>query len=261
MKQTTNNPTLTPKKLTVLILLYRFRFLTTRHFQTIFNHKDPHRIKTWLKELTQKQYIHSNYNRKTIPENTKPAIFCLDLKSRKILKNHRQCDPQILKRIYTEKGRSKQFTDHCLFLADIYVQLMKVTQEPKTLHFFTRVDITNYDSLPTPKPDGYIAIKNPQKKTQRYFLDIFDDGTPFFVMKRRIKTYVDYVDEGIWQKQTEDLLPSVLLVVPSEKIKKYLYRHITRTYEDELETISFFLTTKETMTLKGLEINVWEKVE
>ncbi len=256
------NHNLTPKQLDILTLLIRFRFLNTKHFQNIFNHKDPHRIKAWLKDLNQKHYIHRFYNRQTFAENTRPAVFCLATKSRKILKQLNKYDTQILDRIYSEKDRSKQFQDHSLCIADIYIHLKNYTKLPKTLHFFTKIDISNYASLPDPRPDAYIVVKNSRKATKRYFLEVFDEGTPRFVLKRRIKTYIDYVQDDMWHEASKDPIPSILLVCTNEKMRNYLSYHIKRTLADKPEiAIKFFITTRQMLEEHGLQTTVWQQVK
>ncbi|HWY78821.1 MAG TPA: hypothetical protein VNW29_00525 [Candidatus Sulfotelmatobacter sp.] len=60
---TTLLPAYTPKQEQLIIYLYQFRFLNTHQFQKLFNHKDPHRIKQWLKDLTTKGYLQSDYKK------------------------------------------------------------------------------------------------------------------------------------------------------------------------------------------------------
>ena len=47
-------PPLTTKQKQILSFLSQFRFLTVNQLLKYFNHKDPHRIKEWLKDLKEK---------------------------------------------------------------------------------------------------------------------------------------------------------------------------------------------------------------
>ena len=251
---------ITPSQLNILIYLTRFRFLNTRHFQSLFNHKDPKRIKEWLKDLTQKQYIQSNYQR-TYGQINIPAVFCLLTKSRKILKQLNKYDIKILDRIYSEKSRSKQFQYHSLFIGNIYIELKKNTKSPKTLQFFTQTDIQNYDSLPETKPQAYIVVKSPDQKTQRYFLEVFDQGEPFYDIKERIKDYIAYYQEDKWQEVSKDPLPSIILIFRGEKIKNEIYSHIVKVLKSNPEVkLSFFVASKQKILAEGLNPGVWTKV-
>jgi len=115
---------ITPKQLEILLLLYRFRFLNRTHIQKFLNHKDPRRINTWLKDLTERNIIGQRYSRKLLA-NTKPAIYHLSTKSRKILLTQRGINEKLLKRVYREKTRSERLIRHCLLVADIYFFLEK----------------------------------------------------------------------------------------------------------------------------------------
>src|SRR3990172_8514870 len=110
-------PTVTAKQLEILILLYRYRFLNRNHIQHFLHHKEPRRIKSWLKELTDKHILGRHYSR-TLGENTKPAVYYLSTKSRHILKDHPEVNHKLLSRVYRERLRSQRFIEHCLLLAD-----------------------------------------------------------------------------------------------------------------------------------------------
>ena len=252
---------LTPKEQEIPYLLYRFRFLTTYQFQHLFNHSSPSQVKEWLKKLTQQHYIYSNYKR-TYGENTKPAVFCLDRKSIQLLKNHSKCEPSILKRIYAEKTRSLQFQNHSLFITNLYLQLKKETEKQKTLHFSTKEDLRNYASFPETLPDAYIAIKDPEKRTQRYFIHVFDQGEPFYAIQAIVDQLVNYVKECKWQEVSHDPLPSILFIFTGEKLKDSIYRYIIKTLKNSPEVkLSFFVGIKLIIQAEGLHPGLWKKVE
>ena len=54
---TMDNNILTDKQLTILKLLYRFRFLTSTHIQHLLNDKTPRLTNYHLKILTSQNYI------------------------------------------------------------------------------------------------------------------------------------------------------------------------------------------------------------
>jgi len=53
---------LTKKQQLILILLYCFRFLNSKQIQEFLRHKDHRRINTWLKDLSEKEYIARDFN-------------------------------------------------------------------------------------------------------------------------------------------------------------------------------------------------------
>ncbi|MBU0570169.1 replication-relaxation family protein [Patescibacteria group bacterium] len=251
----------TPKQLNILLLLYRFRFLNRIQIQKLLNHKDPRRINTWLKDLTTRNIIGRKYSKKLLA-NTKPAIYHLATKSRKILLDHPDTNEKLLKRVYRDKTRSKRLIDHCLLVANIYFYLEKQTQKTKgKLHFFTKTDLSNHYYLPYNRPDAYVAIES-KDQTKRYFLEIIDEGTPRFMLRSKIAQYIEYFEEGAWQKKTGYPDPALLFICPNETIKIFLHKHIAQVLEEEAEgEIGFYLTTREIIENNQLENNIWEKVE
>ncbi len=253
--------TLTSKQKEILLLLHKFRFLSTTQLQKIINHKDPHRIKEWLKELTNKKYIKRKYEKKSFEDNTKPAVYFLAPKSRQLLKFEKNLDFKMLEYIYSEHRRQKKFIEHCLFIADVYFYLYSQKEESEDLKFFTKIDLVGYEYFPQPLPDTFISVMG-QGTTRRYFLDLFDESTPPFVMRRRVKNYFDYVEKSNWDENTDNTdFPSILLICPNESIQKHIYLYeqslLEKTYEDK---VSLFLTTKSQITI-GLQNNIWQKVE
>lgn len=254
-------PKITSKQQEILLYLYKFRFLNTNQLQTIFKHKDPQRIKTWLRDLREKGYVTMDYNRKTFGENTKPAVYSLATKARHILKESKQCDLTVLNKIYKEKKRTKKFINRCIALADIYLFFLSQQKEKEELHFFTESNLARYDYFPDPLPSAYIAVKT-KNLTRRYFLDFFDDFTPPFVIRNRVKTYFNYSNNGSWEANANnEPLPSILFICPTVSVKKHIYYYTKSLFEKNYEEkFSLFLTTKETVKYNK-DNTIWEKVE
>lgn len=253
---------ITNKQKEIILLLYKFRFLTTTHIQKLLNHKDPHRIKEWLSDLLDKSCVKRHYSRTTFGENTKPAIYYLAAKSRIILNNKKDIEMSDLEYIYKEHRREQKFISHSLFLADVYLFLVSQTDANEELKFFTKSELQEYAYFPDPLPDAFIAIRN-NNGTRRYFLDLFDEYTPPFIARRRARSYLEYVEKSDWDENTNHAkFPSILFVCPSESLKRHLTLYtkalLEKTYDDKL---SLFLTTKSHITLSNINQNIWQKVE
>jgi hypothetical protein len=254
------SPTITKKQTEILLLLYRFRFLSRQHIQTILNHEYPNRIKVWLADLTEKKAVGRTYSRK-FGENTKPAVYFLDKNSRDILKEQEKVNPLMLKRIYSEKTRSQYFREHSMFLADIYLNLrsqMKVGTDD--FHFLTKGDLEDYDYLPKPRPDAYIVIKR-EKETKRYFLEIVSEQVPRFALRKRIEYLFKYYSSGVWEKNTKYPFPSILIVCPSYITRAFLSKFISQTRGYEEDELSFFLTTEDQIRTRGVKNDIWQKAD
>lgn len=264
MKKTLNKstePKTTTKQKEILFLLYKFRFLTTNHFVKLFNHKDPHRIKEWLSDLLEKKYINRHYDRKSFGENAKPAIYFLAPKARQILKTEKDVDLAELEYIYKESSRTKKFINHNLFLVDMYLFLLDNKSKDEVIKFFTKVDLRRYEYFPNPIPDAFISVVG--ETIKHYFLDVFDEATPPFVLRKRVRMYLDYVEKPDWDDNTNfTLFPKILFICPHESMKKHIEKYtkslLEKTYE---ERISLFLTTKTKIEHGDQDNNIWEKIE
>lgn len=251
--------TITPKQLEILTLIYRFRFLNRTQLQTLLNHKDPKRINIWLKDLTDKNILGRIYSTK-LKENTKPAIYHLATKSRKILLDQEYTNEKILNRAYRDKNASQKLINHCLFLADIYLLLKNESLKNKQeLSFYTKTDLADHNYLPYNRPDAYISLKT-KRQTKRYFLEIIDEGTPRFMLRKKISQYIEYFDEGTWKNRTLHNNPSLLFICPNQNLKDFLYKHIAQVLEEETSDLQFFLSLKSTIQVEGITPSTWKLV-
>lgn len=237
---------LTPKQLHILKLLSKFRFLNRSQIQTHLNHKDTRRILSWLKDITEKGYTNRIYS-ETFGENTKPAIYYLTTKSRKILKEQ-GVEKNLLDNVYREKSRLRPFIDRCISIADVYLRFLHLSPQA-TIHFFTKSELIKFPYLMSPLPDAYIAIEENKDNTKRYFLEIIDAATPRFVVRNRIEQYFDYASEDTWTANTNHPFPIVLIICPDQPSETYISRHIKRSLEEEIADVQFQVATLEKFKL------------
>lgn len=223
---------ITKQQQSILSYLFRFRFLTRIHIQSILKHKHPGQINKWLKYLSENKIVFKIYN-KTFPENSKPAIYCLNNKSVSILNIDSKLSLEIIKRIYGDKKRSKRFINHCLIIADIFIQVTRQCKKNDTkLFYYSKADLLEYKFLIKPSPDIYIAIES-EDRTSRYFIDIVDDDTPRFALRHRIESLVEYFEGGQWQENTSFPFPITLFICKNDVLNRYLDKYIALTLENE----------------------------
>jgi len=234
------NKELTKKQKEIILLLGSFRFINTNQFQKIFNHKDPHRIKVWLNDLINKGYIKTNYSRNTFQEGNHPAVYFLLTKSIKILKKEKESKSSNLEWIYKEGIRSERFINSSILITDIYLYFLSQIIKGTELNFFTKTNLKEFDYFPDVLPDAYISIKN-KSKTQRYFLNYFDNLTPTFVLKNSIKEYIKYSQEFKWEENTGKLLPKIIFVCSNnntlKKLESYTKQRFIKESENKLTLI------------------------
>ena len=265
-KQHSKEATLKLRQQQILILLNRFRFLKRHQIQTMLNHKYMEKVRLWLNDLTQQVYIHRFYSRRFAGE---PAVYCLATKSRGYLKNLKPnkekgvetINQSLLNRIYREKQLSKTFQTHCMFIADIYLSLLTLVNKNKAkLHFSTKTDLYGMKYLIRPNPDAYFAIEEENGTIKRYFLDIFDELPPRMILRRRIRQYFRYYEQGYWQDHAKKPFPEILLIFPDERSKRYVVRFVKKILENG-DFPSFYLSTWQEIQKEGINRQVLHKVE
>lgn len=246
------------KQKEILILLYRFRFLNTNQIQKLLNHKLPTRIQEWLKDLKDTGYIDTNYKRET-SSNTRPAVYWLLPKARTVLKQEEDCSLKELDKVYKEGTRKEKFISRCLLIADIYLLFLSKKDRKENIQFFTKTELSRYDYFPDPLPDAYISVETKREAT-RYLLHYFDPYTPAFVLRNRVKSYIQYAESSKWEESTDTSFPLVLFVCPDESLKKHIYHHAKAKLEKEYHSkLSLFLTTKG--AIQNGSSDIWQEVE
>lgn len=103
----------------------------------------------------------------------------------------------------------------------------------------------------------YIASQN---KAHAFFLDIGHEDVKFFLLVRKVRSYLKYIEE-IWLPEMFPR-PCFLFVCDSEKAKRRLLRQIERALEDfyDNETIFALTTSQQFKGISHNEDKIWEKV-
>lgn len=259
-KQTTEK--LKPHFEQILILIYKFRFLNRIQIQSIFNHKKFSRIIIWLNYLTDKKCLIRYYS----PEFAgRPAYYSLGTKGRKyFLKNKdiQGIQHRLLDRVWVEHTYTYRFKNHCMFLGDVYISLIRLTRSAKAkLDFYTKTDLTGMRYFVRPAPDSYFSIKDTKDITKRYFLDIFEPYPNDDELYKRSRQYLYYFKKEHWQDNTGKPFPEIIIICSENKTKNYFNKIIGKMLEKENVDILFYLSTKDEIKLQGLNRKVLHKVE
>ena len=250
-----NKLPITPKQLEIIKFIHKYRFLNRKQIQYFLKHKEPRRIKSWLKKLYSNEYLNRIYSTK-LKENTKPAIYYLATKSISILKTQPEIDHTILNRIYREKTRSDKFINRSIFIGNLAIYFHKHKKPNQVLQFFTKTNLKQFDYLPTPIPDCYTAIDD-DKHNIRYFSELLDAKTPRFQIRTTIKKYFEYFESNQWQDNSEHQFPKILIFCPDKKTQEFIHKFIKQLKEESLIEITFYLANRDTIDFDSLEPISW----
>ena len=225
----------------ILQYLLRFRFLTSTQIQKLLQLNSLHATNHHLTKLSRQQLIGSLYSR-TKELSFQPAIYYLKSASLKLLEI---TDQKIIKKIYREKSKSKTFINHSLLVADYFIYLNNDSiKTKKSLNFFTKTDLVPYFYLVHPLPDAYITRTD--KNTKRYFLEIIDENSPKFSIRKRIDQYNNYIENKTFEKNTGYIFPTILFICPNQAINNYLKKYFEKIWdESNFDEISIHSATQE----------------
>ena len=247
---------LAPAQFAIIQQLYRFRFLTSYHLQSILKQKTIRLTNYHLQFLTKNNYIAKHFTR-TLGLGNIPAVYYLATGSIPVIKNFPNVTSRSIKRVYRERIRSQQFITHALYMADYFLFLRSDSEKTnQTFHFFTKVDLEAHPYFLHPLPDAYFARVVATGETKRYMLEVIDDTSPRFAIRRRVEQYNDYIESEKFEEATGHPFPTILFVCPGIASLIYLKKHLGRVYDEtSLDQTSIYLTTRE-QALKG----IWEPV-
>lgn len=268
---TTNKPEpkyrkkLNQEQVAVLQLLYRFRFASSDQIAKFQEKPGSKAVQKRLKILENQELIAKRYD-KSYKLKGKPAAYYLLSKGARALganTNRKPDEPINIKRIYKDKDVSEGFVGHCLNVIGIYLALKALYPAQGKLNYFTKSQLgyEKYDFFPDPLQDAYIRIKT-SKSEREFFLDIFEDSQPFFVLIRRIKKYLDYAGSGEWARYDEDnQLPTVLIVVQNKSVHKRLRKRLAKELRESYEEPSFATTRLEHILNPDYKGQIWFPID
>lgn len=217
-------PHITKTQQQILLLLYRFRFLNRIQLQTLLHNPDIKNINTWLKNLYDKDYIGRIVNTDS-KVNVIPTIYYIGLNGIRYLKTRKECEKTYIKKLYKEKGKSKQFIDRCLLIANVYLKKYSSSD----FAFYTQSDFKQNAVIRDILPDFAFKKKDEGRFT---VVEMSKENMPRYAIRSRIQNFLTFFTEGEWT--TNEKTPFIIFICPNETMKKYIQRY-TRSVMEEMD--------------------------
>ncbi|MEX0617194.1 MAG: replication-relaxation family protein [Candidatus Woykebacteria bacterium] len=278
-------PYITSKQQEVMMFIYKFRFLDRIQVQTLLEHKDYKRINAWLRDLVSKGYLVRIYERK-IPLNIQPAVYFAAPTGVRLLK--RKGNSDIVHKLYREKYRSDKFRNHCLSLANLYIELLQRTKDLNALNYFhTKVDLSEVEDMIEPYPDALFSLNRApseiikkektqeslgetfeegqrsrfkSRKERRYFLELMEQGVPRYYLRYRVRQYLKYSDSDTDQQPGTN--PVALFICANDQTRLFLTKFIKKALEKTFfkTHFTFALTTLDQLLASGIFGEIWTPI-
>lgn len=204
----------------VLKLLYRYRFTTSELLAKFENQKHLQVTRSRLATLEKQGYIGRRYD-SSYKLLGKFAAYYLLPKGLQFLKSIDVAEPQAIKMMYNDRKASDKFVDFCLSVCRTAQALISFYGEE--VRIFTRTELLDYDYFPQPQPDLYMSIK--RKPVRHYFVDLYDDTIPTFVLVKKIKKYGEHYESGEWESTDSDY-PEAIIACMSGKAEQRLHKKL-----------------------------------
>ena len=256
------------QQLLILYRLYNFRFINTLQVQRLIHKKQIQQAQQRLNLLVSRGWVGKNFSKRDRLTG-KYASYYLLPKGIKALRQYKsklgfdfELNPKIVHNIYKDKTASDRFINHCIGLGDIELNLSRLYGN--RLNYYSKNRLVN-DYFPDPRPDAYLIISvevNDTLKPTDHFLEYYQEITPFFVYRKRIKQYVDeYLYEKVWQEATGHERPTIHLVAETPVLQRRLHRFIKKYLNDlYLGTQARFLLTNLEELKTTTVPNIWIQV-
>lgn len=272
-----NLPKITNKQQALIRLIYRYRFIERKQLQILMGHSDKRRISAWLKELREQQFVDWLYDPTDPNERSTPAIYFLSINGIRFLRGLGDYPEDELRKRYKDASRQQDFISRCLLLADCCVHLEARNKgDDVTYTYALEADYTDpdndYNFLAESElihPDLVLAKEAETDEgyiNLTYFVQFFDLTTPRYMVKKKLKGYVDYFDSEEpeeWQQQTgQDEPPIVLIACPTLAELIYAKRHTKKQLEEhelqDREDARIRFATIQQVKQRGVTGLIWE---
>jgi hypothetical protein len=240
-------------------------------------HKDYRRINAWLADLRENHYVEWIYSTDFL-EKSKPGIYYLGLNGIRWLKEHQDHPIEEFRKRYRESTRSQGFVDQCVLVAEcciamnisnadnaapgrvhyLYATLADYLDPESDYHFLSESDLIR----PQLVFEKTVDTKDDVTGTTR-FIEIIEATMPRHRVRKRLKNYIEYLEDGYWQDETSEDEPNpvIMFVCPTLTDLIYSKRATKRLLEEKWgEDIVMWFTTAEKLKVHGMTGKIWEEV-
>jgi len=220
--------------------------------------------------LREKHVIEWIYDGHDFAAKTKPAIYCLGLNGIRFLRSLDEYPAEELRKRYKEATRQQSFIDRCLLLADCCVTLKAKSVGDLQYSYVLEADYADPDSkyhFLCELGPHLCFVKQDGDTTTNYLLEVFDATTPRYMVKKRLSDYIDFLDSGDWERETDDggdEPPIVLIACPTVAELAYCKRRTRKVLDDkdllDDERMRVRFATTEKVKMLGVTGMIWEEV-
>lgn len=239
---------LNQNQIDVLLLLYKFRFVTSNLLTQKLKLQHRNSINSRLQILEEQEYLGRRYD-KSYKMMNKPASYFMLPKGFAVLRGMDGISNSTLKNMYKDAQATDGFVERSLAIFGIYNKLESIFGQ--RFDMFSKSELTGMDDMPEKLPNGLIRLKtsdSPRAKERNLFLYYAEEREPLFAISNVITKQLAYGDSEDWN----DLFskpPSVIILCDTPALEKRLHRQAGRVEDEAAKDQKFFTTNvQEVMT-------------
>lgn len=212
------------KQLTLLMLVFRFRFVTIAQVMAYEGQEHHESVRRRLDKLVSRGLLLKRVNDHYIIDR-RPAEYTLTPAAIPALRPLPGTNERELKQLYGRADASERFIAYSLSLFDIRNQLARLYG--KRLSFVTKPQLKaeEFSYFPDPLPEAFMTLDGGTDQERHFFIDYFDDALSIGLHGRKIASYMTYKSEGDWG-DTGLLFPTILIVCQSGSMYKKAEKRI-----------------------------------
>jgi DNA-binding MarR family transcriptional regulator len=227
-------PKLNDKQLLTLKLAYKFRYLTTDNLARR-RKISQNAAYSSLNILHKRGYLGRKHNKSYRLQN-KSARYHLTLKTVKLLSQpeHEMNKDVLLTRRFEDK-KSPEFIDLQVAIMTAYLDIKDSVDDPDSLI------ILNASEMAERERDNYLrsypSLEIYDKDTSHHYLiEVFPDNQHLFLLKKRVRQYIDHYDNQPWEwKQYPDVYFVRKSLGDRRRLKAYIEEKMDDSFIDEDE--------------------------
>ena len=221
----TSTQPLTPTQLTILKIIYKFRFVTA-DLVSLYRSTNKNASYELVSRLYKNGYIGRRYD-STYKLLGKGARYYLTSQSLKLLKQEEGVNERVLHARYKDKHSTESFVSGALEAFKTALEIRSAY--PDTFMIFSQYELANYSQFPRPLPALYLKRnEHSPDAPNEYFIELLGDSQ-FFVAKKLIDRYIEHYEEGEWQG---GVYPQVILQTSNANLRKKVAEYIDSLIEN-----------------------------
>lgn len=233
---------LNQNQIDVLLLLYKFRFVTSNLLTQKLKLQHRNSINSRLQILEDQEYIGRRYD-KSYKMMNKPASYFMLPKGFAVLRGMDGISNDALKNMYKDAGATEAFVERNLAIFSIYNKLEGIFGQ--RFDMFSKNELTGMEDMPETLPDGLIRLKtsdSSRAKERLFFVHYAEERQPLFAISNVITKQLEYGDSEDWQ-ELFGKPPSVILMCDTTALERHLHRQAGRVEDEAAKGQKFYTTT------------------